>query len=259
MEGLAPGDQVRLHLLGAIGHQRVGPHRPALQIPAQLLRLDRPERGDQPPPLLAHHLRLAGAGGLVDKAGAGGGAAHAVLLLEAEVAEFQHQLRHRLRPGLGQRRPVGGQPQAEGDEDGVKGGRGAAGGAADRDVGGFFLEQRLQHPEPGAVERDRKHGEVVLAPLGLNFQPMDQLLAHPLRFQRSRAHQHRQTSRSLNRRLDLTLQRITAAQLPRINPHLLPQVRQCLPQLPHEAIVGAAVGEEELGHRRGVPGTAGVG
>ena len=40
----------------------------------------------------------------------------------------------------------------------------------------------------------------------------------------------------------------------RIDPHLLPQISQCLPQLLHEAIVGAAVGEEEVGHRRGGPG-----
>ena len=60
--------------------------------------------------------------------------------------------------------------------------------------------------------------------------------------------------RSLDRFRDFTPKRITALELPRIDPHRLPQIRQCLPQLPHEAIIGAAVGEEELDHRRGLPG-----
>ena len=254
MEGLAPGDQVRLHPLGAIGHQRVGPHRPALQIPAQLLRLNRPERGDQPPHLLTHHLRLAGAGGLVDQAGAGGGAAHAVLLLEAEVAEFQHQLRHRLRPGLGHRRPVGGEAQAQGDEEVVEGGRGAAGTAAHRDVGGLFLKQTLQHSKPGAIEGKGNDRKLIATSLALNLDSVLHLLPHPARLQRLRAHQHGQARRSLNRCRDVTPERITTLELARIDPHRLTHVRQFLPQLPHEAIVGAAVGKKEAGHRRIVPG-----
>ena len=204
VEGLAPGDQVRLHPLGAIGQQRVRPHRPALQIPAQLLRLDRLERCDQPPALLTHHLRLAGAGGLINQASAGGGAAHAVLLMESEFAEFEHQLRHRLRPRLEHRRPVGGQAQAEGDKDVLEGGRGAAGTAAHRDVGGLFFKETLQHSKPGAIEGNGNDREWIPTSLALNLDSVLHLLPHPARLQRLRAHQHGQTRRSLNRCRDVT-------------------------------------------------------
>ena len=179
--------------------------------------------------------------------------------MKPQVAELEHQLRHRLRPGLGQRRSVGGEAPVQGDEDVVDSGRGAAGGAADRDVGGCLIEIARQGTGFRAVECQQDHGKSSPTPLGLQLEPVLQLPGHPIRFKSLGAHQHRQTSRSLNRRLDLTFQRIATAQLPRINPHLLPQISQCRPQLPHEAIVGAAVGEEEVGHRRGVARCAGVG
>jgi len=64
--------------------------------------------------------------------------------------------------------------------------------------------------------------------------------------------------RSLDRFRDFTPKRIAALELSQIGPHRLPQIRQSLPQLSHEAIVGAAVGEEELEHRRVCRGGARV-
>ncbi len=196
------------------------------------------EGGDQPPHQLTDNLLLAGNCGLVDQPGAGGGAAHPVLLMEAVVAEFEHKLFHRLRPRLEHRRPVGRQAEANGHQDVVEGGRGAAGGAAHRDVGGFLAEVLSQHTKPGAVEGKGDHGEGIPAPLGLNLQGMAELLPHPAQLRRSGAHQHRQTRRGLDRRLDLPPQRITPPELPRIDPHLLVQIRQRLPQLSHKAVIG---------------------
>jgi hypothetical protein len=67
---------------------------------------------------------------------------------------------------------------------------------------------------------------------------MLQFPGYPIRLQRCGAHQHRETHSGLDRRLDLTPQRITALELPRIDPHLLLQILQGLPQLPHKAVVG---------------------
>ena len=166
--------------------------------------------------------------------------------MEAEVAELEHQLRHRLRPGLGQRRPVARQAQAEGHQDVVEGGGGAARGAAQRDVGGLLVEIARQRTGLRAIECQQDHGKCGPSPLGLQLEPVLQLLGHPIRFERSRAHQHRQPRRRFDRGLDRTPERITPLELARIDPHRLPQVRQCLPQLPHEAVVGAAVGEEQM-------------
>jgi len=77
-----------------------------------------------------------------------------------------------------------------------------------------------------------------------------ELLDDPIRLEGIRTHQHRQPRRSLNSGLDLTPQGIAPLELPRIDPHLLPQLRQLrqrLPQLPHKAVIGRAVGQKEMG------------
>ncbi|MFN9954961.1 MAG: hypothetical protein ACK55I_17825, partial [bacterium] len=108
MQRLAPGLEVGLHFFGPLSQHRVGPHRPALQIPAQLLRFDRPERCDQPPPVALND-PLANGCGFVEQLGIACRTPFAVFLVKAEVAELEHQFRHRLRSRLEHRRPVGGE------------------------------------------------------------------------------------------------------------------------------------------------------
>ena len=124
-----------------------------------------------------------GVGRFVDQAGAGGGAADAVLLVELQVGEFEHQFLQRLGLGLRRGRHVGGEPLAQGDEDRVHRRLDAARVAAHGDVNRFLAEELLQHAELGAVQRERDDRELVLAALFLHEERVAQFLADPFRLQ----------------------------------------------------------------------------
>ena len=171
--------------------------------------------------------------------------------MEAQVAELEHQLLDGLGLGLGQRRPLRGQPLAEGHEDGIKGRLGSASAALDGDGDGFFLERPRQRAELGAVQGEGDHGEGIAAPLGLHAEGVLELLDHPIGLQGRGAHQHRQPTGGLDRRRDLTPQGIATLELARIDPQLHPQIRQRRPQLQHDVVVLAAMGEEQVGQRGG--------
>ena len=247
MEGLAPGDQVRLHLAGPIGKNRIGPDGPALQIPAQLLRLNRPQRGDQAPPVTLHPDLAAGI--FVDQLGVGRWAAHTVLLMEVRVTELEHQLLHRLRPRLGHRWPIRGQTPSKGNEDVMYGCCGPAGAAAHWDMGRFFIEISRQRSGFCAIKRQQDHGKGVPPTLGLHLEPMLQLVYHPIRLEGCGTHQHHQPRGGLDRGSHLAPKRIAPLQLAGIDPNLKPEIRQGFPQLPHKAIIGRAVGEKEVGQQ----------
>jgi hypothetical protein len=140
------------------------------------------------------------------------------------------------------------QPQR--DEDGVQRGIDAAGGAADRDVDRLGVEELFQHAELAAIDRQRDHREVIDAARCLQLQRVLQLLAEPLRLQPVDTDNHRQPGRCADGRLDLGPERITAAQLARIDPAVLTQIGQRPPQPAHQIVVLRAVRDEELARHR---------
>nr|WP_251971129.1 hypothetical protein [Sphaerotilus sp. FB-5] len=113
----------------------------------------------------------------------------------------------------------------------------ATSGAADRDVERFGGEKLFQHTQLAAIDRQRNHREAVGAACRLQLQRIFQLLAEPLRLQPVGADDHCQPGRSADGCLDLWPERITAAQLARIDPALLPQLGQTLAQTPHQIVV----------------------
>ena len=115
--------------------------------------------------LRAVDLRLARRGRLIDEPGAGGGAAHAILLVELQVGEFEDEFLQRLGLGLRSGGNVRRKPLAHRDEDRVHRRLDAARVAAHGDVDRLLAEELLQHAELGAVERERDDRELVLAAL----------------------------------------------------------------------------------------------
>jgi hypothetical protein len=147
-----------------------GPDGVLLQVPAQLFGLDWADGRNQPPLLGAVHVWLTLRCRLVDQAGAGRGAANAVLLLESEFAELQDQLLQWLGLGLGLGCAVGRgrQPFAHGHQDGIHGPLDAAGIAGDGNVDRLLAEEVFQHAQLGAVQRKRDDGEFFLTALLLH-------------------------------------------------------------------------------------------
>ena len=234
---LAPLHQLLLHLMRSAFEIGARPDRVVLQIPAQIARFERSGGRDQPPALGAVHARLAWRGGFVDQPGPGRGAAHAIALLELEVGEFEHELLQRLGLRLRQDGHVGGIALAQGHEDWIDRRLNAAGITAERDVNRLLAEEFLQHPEPGAIEGKRNNGELLPAALLAKLERVAQLLAHPLRLQRSRAHHHGKGRRGFDRLLNLRPKRIATAQLARIDPAFLAVIGQRGAEIAHERVV----------------------
>ena len=83
-------------LTGAVSEVVAGPDGVLLQIPAQFPRLDGADGRDETPALRAGDFTLARRGRFIDEPGAGRGAAHAVLLVELQVGEFEDEFLQRL-------------------------------------------------------------------------------------------------------------------------------------------------------------------
>ena len=237
VQQLAPRHQLLLHLQRPAFEIGARPDGVVLQIPAQFARFDRSGGRHQPPALGAVHAWLAWRGGFVDQPGPGRGAAHAIALLELEVGECEHELLQRLGLRLRQGGHVGGIPLAQGHEDWIDRRLNAAGITAERDVERLLAEEFLQHPGPGAIERQREDREVVHAALLAKLERVAQLLTHPARLQRSRAHHHRKGRRGFNRLLNLRPKRIAAAQLARIDPAFLAVVGEGGAEVAQERVV----------------------
>jgi hypothetical protein len=259
VQALPPLGELLLDPARALLEVVAGPDGVFLQIPAQLLGLDRPRRRDQPPALRAADLALADRGRLIDQAGTGGGAADTVALLELQVAQFEDEFLQRLGPGLRRGSDVGRQAPAKGDEDrvhrGVDTDAAAASVAADGDVDRLLIEKRFQYTELGVIERQRDDREAVLAAvvpgtLFLHRQRVAQLLADPFRLQGVGADQHGVGRRAVDRLFYFRPQRVAAAQLARIDPSWLAVVGKRGTQFADEGVVRGAVGDEEFAHGR---------
>ena len=90
--------------LRAVPEVIAGPDRELFQIPAQFLRLDRPDGGRESPALVAADVRLTRRRGFVNEPGLSRGAPHAVLFFKLQVGEFQDEFLERIGPGLRARR-----------------------------------------------------------------------------------------------------------------------------------------------------------
>lgn len=250
VQGLAPGRQIRFDALGAIGEGPSGPDRVVLQVPAQVIGLDGTEWGDQAPTGQALDLPPERVRGLVEQPGAGAGAALAVLLDEAQVAELQDQLLHRRRCRLGLDGRIGREPSTQGNKDGADRGIEPAGNSGDGDVDGLLVEDRLQHAELGGVEGEGDYRELVPAALLLNCEGMGQLFADPLRLQGGGVDQDGVGTGLVDGRLNRGPKRIAAAQLARVDPDRLAQLGEGLVQQRNNGIIGAGVGQKEVAHGR---------
>ena len=249
VQELPPLHEVRLHLARPVLVIRGRPDGILLQIPAQVFCLDRPDGRDEAPVLRAVDVRLARRGRLIDQPGAGGGAAHAVLLVEFQVGELKDEFLQRLGLGLGRGSDVGGIAIAQRDEDRVHRRLDAARVAGHGDVDRFLAEELFQHAELGAVQRERDDGELVLAAFFAQFERVAQFHADPFRLQRIRADHDREGRRGFDGPLDFHPERIAAAQLARIDPAGLAVIGERRAEFAHEAVVLRAVGDEEFAHR----------
>ena len=203
---------------------------------------------DEPPALRAVDVGLTRRGRFIDQPGAGRGAALAVLLVELEVGELEHELFERLGLGLRRGRNVRREPLAQGDEDRIHRRLDAARVAADGDVNRLLAEELLQHAELGVVQRQRDDRELVLAALFPHQECVAQFLANPFRLQRVGADDDRISRGLIDGFLDFRPQRIAAAQLARIDPPLLSVIGERRAEIAHERVVLRAVGDEEFGH-----------
>ena len=211
------------------------------QIPSQLLRLDRPERRDEPPAPFTGNFTLPRRGRLIDEPGESRGAADAVLLVELQVGELEDELFQRLGLRLRGDGHVGREPLPHCDEDRIQCRVDPTGVAAHGNVNRLLPEEFFQHPELGAVqgqrdyrklvpptlfppkkERQKPMQEIQATPPLLHCECIAQLFAYPLRLQRRRADHDRVGRRLLDGSLNLRPKQITAAQLARIDPSILP-------------------------------------
>ncbi len=249
MQDLAPRDEARLDLACPIAKILARPDGVFFQIPAQLLRLDRPQRGDKTPALVAVDFPLPRRGGLIHEPGASRGPAHAVLLLELQVGQLEHQVLQGLGLRLRSRRNVRREPLAQGHEDCVERRLDSASVAAHGNVDRFLAEELLQHAEPGAVQRQRNDRKLVAAPKLLYVDRVTQLLADPFGLQRIRADHDGVGRRFFDGLLNFLPQPIATAQLAGIDPHVLAKIGERPLEIAHEAVVPRAVGDEQLAHR----------
>lgn len=168
--------------------------------------------------------------------------------MELQVGELEHELFQRLGLRLRCEANIRGEPFAECDENRVQSRVDAAGGAAHGNVNRFLAEELFQHAELRAIQGKGDDGERIPPTLFLHVERMAQLLADPLGLERVRADHDRVGRRALNGLLNFRPKRIPAAQLARIDPHVLIEVAEGLLQVTHEAVVARAVRKKEAGH-----------
>ncbi len=213
VQALSPFHEVRFDFPRPIPEIVARPDGVFLQIPAQFLRLDGTEGRDEPPGLRTVDVRLTRRGGFVDQAGAGGGAADAVPLVELQVGEFEDQFLQRLGLGLRGGRDVGWFPQPQRDQDRVDRRLDPARAAAHGEVKRLLAEELLQHAELGAVQRQRDDRELVFAALFPHEERVAQFLANPFGLQRIGADHDSVGRGRVDGFLDLQPERLAAAQL----------------------------------------------
>jgi hypothetical protein len=176
VQELSPFHEVLLDLARAIAEILARPDGVLFQIPTQFLGLDRPDRGDESPALRAMHVFLSRRSRLIDEPGASRCAAHAVLLIELQVGELEHELFQRLCLRLRFGGNVRGEPFAQCDEDRVQCRVDPARVAAQGNVNRLLAEERLELAELRPVQRKRDDRKPVPAALFLHLERVAQLL-----------------------------------------------------------------------------------
>jgi len=137
----APVDQARFDPPRSVRKKGAGPDGVFLQIPAQLLGLDRTQGGNQRPGVGARDRRPLGVGRAVAQPGGGAGPGNARLdLPDAEISQFQNQRFERADLGWGHGETVGRRAPVQRDQDGVQRRFDAAGAAVEANKDGLVAE-----------------------------------------------------------------------------------------------------------------------